>query len=520
MSKNEDLIYETKRRMLIKYPRFGSEIATSRIEFRDDLKYHTAATDGKNVYVDPNYFASLSEDDRLFLIAHEILHIKFMHPLRLKDKNGNMKDMEIWNEACDAIINANLERDGFTIRDGYVNRPESLNYTAEEFYEILLREKEEQRREQQNEGQQNQKDRQRSGEGQQGQDENHQSEGEGQRQQADNESEQQTEARENTAQNDNSGESENDQENINDTGEKTENGSQGTFSDDHSLWEEAFKEAQSKTREGENSSSRESDLEHGEKSKISEDVRRGEDTDIKFGVDERAEFSENRREKIERFKARKRATDRKIRGDSETINLGDVGEGTNGINWKLLIRKAIESNQTIWSQRRSIAENNYAYRLEENEAEEGAITEVMIDVSGSVQLDLVKAFLRELKPLLKESALKVGCINEKFWGMVDIKNERDINRFTIPKEARGASAWTEDWDLAVRSFSKDKRVNKIVFTDGWSRPENMPKKDLRGENVIWLVYGNENFKPCCGRVINVKETQIKKMHQQTDEICR
>ena len=216
MSKNEDLIYETKRRMLIKYPRFGSEIATSRIEFRDDLKYHTAATDGKNVYVDPNYFASLSEDDRLFLIAHEILHIKFMHPLRLKDKNGNMKDMGIWNEACDAIINANLERDGFTIRDGYVNRPESLNYTAEEFYEILVKEKED----------------------------------------------------------NNSGESENNQENINDTGEKTENGSQGTFSDDHSLWEEAFKEAQSKTQEGENSSSRESDLEHGEKSKISEDVRR------------------------------------------------------------------------------------------------------------------------------------------------------------------------------------------------------------------------------------------------------
>lgn len=439
MSKNEDLIYETKRRMLIKYPRFGSEIATSRIEFRDDLKYHTAATDGKNVYVDPNYFASLSEDDRLFLIAHEILHIKFMHPLRLKDKNGNMKDMEIWNEACDAIINANLERDGFTIRDGCVNRPESLNYTAEEFYEILVKKK---------------------------------------------------------------------------------IGSQGTFSDDHSLWEEAFKEAQSKTREGENSSSRESDLEPGEKSKISEDVRRGEDTDIKFGVDERAEFSENRREKIERFKARKRATDRKIRGDSETINLGDVGEGTNGINWKLLIRKAIESNQTIWSQRRSIAENNYAYRLEENEAEEGAITEVMIDVSASVQLDLVKAFLRELKPLLKESALKVGCFNEKFWGMVDIKNERDINRFTIPKGARGLSACTEDWDLAVRSFSKDKRVNKIVFTDGVPCPGNMPKKDLRGENVIWLVYGNENFKPCCGRVINVNETQIKRMHQQTDEICR
>ena len=66
MAVNTNLIYDTKRKMLVKYPRFGSEIATTNIEFKDDLKYHTAATDGKNIYVDPKYFASLSEDDRLF----------------------------------------------------------------------------------------------------------------------------------------------------------------------------------------------------------------------------------------------------------------------------------------------------------------------------------------------------------------------------------------------------------------------------------------------------------------------
>lgn len=418
MSKDMDLVYETKQKMLIKYPRFGSEIATSRIEFRDDLKYHTAATDGNNVYVDPNYFTSLSEDDRLFLIAHEILHIKFMHPLRLKDKKGNMRDIDIWNEACDAIINANLERDGFTIRKEYINRPEALNYTAEEFYDMLLREKK---------------------------------------------------------------------------GQRNENGDKETFCDDHGLWEEAFRQAQR------------------------------EDSNIKNGFDEKSEFSENRKEKIEKFKAKKSETERKIRGelkDSATINFGDIGKGTNEINWKLLIHKAIENNQTIWSQRRSIAENNYAYRLEENEQEEEAITEVMIDVSGSVKLELIKAFLRELKSLLKESKLKVGCFNAEFWGMVDVKNEHDIDNFTIPKEARGHAAWTEDMDLAVRSFSKDRKVNKIVFTDGGTVYSTMPRSDLKNENVIWLVYGYEKFRPCCGKVINVNEKQIKKIHQQTDEIYR
>lgn len=434
MDKIMDLIYETKQKMLIKYPRFGSEIATTRIELREDLKYHTAATDGKNVYIDPNYFVSLSEDDRLFIIAHEIMHIKFLHPSRLKDKNGNMRDMDVWNEACDAIINANLERDGFIIKKGFVNRPEALNYTAEEFYEILLKEKKD----------------------------------------------------------------------------------QGKFCDDHSLWEEAFKEDQSRIQKNEDSSSRNSSSEHEDKIEIPDDLKQGKGTEIKFGFDEKLEFRKNRQEKIERYKAKRDKTNRQIRTNSsdEKISLGNIGKETNGIDWKLLIRKAAENNQTVWSKRRSIAENNYAYRLEENEIDDASTTEVMIDVSGSVKLELVKAFLRELKTLLKQSNLKVGCFNAKFWGMVDIKKEEDIDNFSIPIAARGIAAWTEDWDLAVRSFSKDRTINKIVFTDGLPQPGNMPKDDLKKEDVIWLVYGNKDFNPCCGRVINVDEQQIKKMNKQ------
>ena len=41
----------------------------------------------------------------------------------------------------------------------------------------------------------------------------------------------------------------------------------------------------------------------------------------------------------------------------------------------------------------------------------------------------------------------------------------------------------------------------------------MPKEDLKRENVIWLVYGNKNFKPCCGKVININEKQLEQLHQ-------
>ena len=408
MSANTDLIYNVKRKMLAKYPRFGSEIAVANIEFKDNLKYHTAATDGKNIYVDPNYFASLSENDRLFTIAHEIMHIKFMHMFRLKDKSGVKRDPELWNIATDAIINANLERDGFTIKEGYVNMPEALDYSAEEFYQKLLQEKEKKEQEQEDE------------------------------QNSNNENSEQTENQ-----------------------ESDNNKSQG---DDHSLWEEAFKEQQNSGKKGQR---QDKNTQKQAQKQTQEQDQEQEEEQIDTDFDERGEFEDNRKEKREKFKSRREKTEKDIRNtDKGTIELGDIGKSKEEIDWKLLIRKEIEKSETIWSQRRSIAENNYAYRLEENDIEDDAETEVMIDVSGSVDLELVKSFLRQLKPLLQQSKLRVGCFNEQFWGMVDIKNVREIDNFTIPRGARGHSAWTEDWDLAVRSFTKKREINKIVFTDG------------------------------------------------------
>lgn len=490
MSANTDLIYDAKRKMLAKYPRFGSEIAVANIEFKDNLKYHTAATDGKNIYVDPNYFASLSENDRLFTIAHEIMHIKFMHMYRLKDKSGVKRDPELWNIATDAIINANLERDGFTIKEGYVNMPEALDYSAEEFYQKLLQEKEKKEQEQKNNQNQEQ--------------------GDGQEQEKDNQQENgQNQQQDNKQDNEQNQEQGKEQDNENSEQTENQNSDEGkSQGDDHSLWEEAFKQQQNSQKKGQKQDENSQKQEQGQ-----EQEQTGEEhTDIDF--DERGEFEDNRKEKREKFKSRREKTEKDIRStDKGTIELGDIGKSKEEIDWKVLLRREGEKTETIWSQRRSIAENNYAYRLEENDIEDEAETEVMIDVSGSVDLELVKSFLRQLKPLLEQSKLRVGCFNERFWGLVDIKNVRDIDNFNIPRGARGDSAWTEDWDLAVRSFTKKREINKIVFTDGYPCPGTMPKEDLKRENIIWLVYGNKDFKPCCGKVINITEKQLEQLHQ-------
>lgn len=482
MGISADMLYDVTRKMLVKYPRFGSEIADANIEFRDDLPFHTAATDGKNIYVDLNYFESLSEDDRLFTIAHEIMHIKFMHMYRLKDKDGKKRNLNLWNIATDAIINANLERDGFTIKEGYVNMPEALNYSAEEFYEILLKEKENQQKAQENQ-EQNQGDSGEQSQDNENKESNQNGKGgnqEGKQEQNENPSDGNSEGKK--------------------TGKENEQPShQG---DDHSLWEEAFRNQQ----QGQKADQKQEKDEAEKQKEIDEQPQ--------MTFDERGEFEDNRQEKRERFKARREKTKHDIRGmqEKESIKLGSIGESRENIDWKTLLRREVEKTETIWSQKRSIAENNYAYRLEENDIEDEAETEIMIDVSGSVNLDLVKAFLRQIKPILKQSKLKVGCFNERFWGLVDIKNERDIDNFTIPREARGSSAWTEDWDLAVRSFTKKKEINKIVFTDGYPCPGTMPKEDLKRENIIWLVYGNKAFNPCCGKVINITERQLEQLH--------
>lgn len=569
MEFDRKLLQKVKNLMMARYPRFGSEIASVNLEYKTDLKYHTAATDGKNIYFDPNYLASLSDDDKLFLIAHELMHIKFEHMFRITGRDGKMRDLSLWNQATDAIINANLERDGFKIKEGYVNMPGALNYSAEELYDKLLSEKK--AKEQQPQGNNGQgqsgqggqeQDSQQDGQeqdgqqGEQGKDGKQENQGQkGQQGEQDSsQNEQDNGSQSESGQNNNqpqqnkqgdgkssmpnfwkghngdqqgaqsqeqgqsnnsnqsgqsSGQHEQSQESQSSESQEGQSDSvQDGMMDDHSLWEEAFKQRLQGDTEEETSKD---ENKQSQSQKLSPDAKIPEFEEAKFN--EKTQFQENREER--RAQARrnmeKMRNNEMAKNDGAKIEFGEVGQAKPILDWKLLLRREVEKTETIWSQRRSIAENNYAYRLEENDVEDEAETEVMIDVSGSVSLEMVKAFLRQLKPLLRESKLKVGCFNERFWGMVEIKSERDIDNFKIPAEARGDARWTEDWDLAVRSFSKKREVNKIVFTDGIPCPGTMPKSDLKGVNVLWLVYRNRNFHPCCGKVIDIYEKDLQSM---------
>ena len=125
-----------KRKMLVKYPFFGSVIAS--VDYKESKDIPTAETDGKTIYYNPDFLEKISVEEQTFIFAHEVCHIAFNHIARSKEKKQRS-----WNIATDAVINQFLKKDGLKIVDGGIDIPDAINYDAEQLYEKLLNEQQE-----------------------------------------------------------------------------------------------------------------------------------------------------------------------------------------------------------------------------------------------------------------------------------------------------------------------------------------------------------------------------------------
>ena len=99
-----------------------------------DDRLRTASTDGRRVFVDVDFLASLDEEERLFLLAHEVWHCAL----------GNLKrqgerEAERWNFAIDHEVNALLIEQGFKMPADGVFYRDMVGKNAEEVYEWLER---------------------------------------------------------------------------------------------------------------------------------------------------------------------------------------------------------------------------------------------------------------------------------------------------------------------------------------------------------------------------------------------
>lgn len=96
----------------------------------------TCATDGINLFVNEEFFSSLTRDQRVTVLLHETWHVARLHMLR----RGN-RDPKIWNMACDYRINNDLHDEGRDIEsiNGLLGlRFNNPNLSEEEIYERLI----------------------------------------------------------------------------------------------------------------------------------------------------------------------------------------------------------------------------------------------------------------------------------------------------------------------------------------------------------------------------------------------
>lgn len=106
-------------------------------EFVENSSYESMATDGEHIYYNPTFTLSLTRDELIYVLCHEIGHDFREHGLR---RNG--RDPDMWNKACDHEINLEQNRlkVGKMPKKGLAD-PRFTGHAAEEIYHILMAEK-------------------------------------------------------------------------------------------------------------------------------------------------------------------------------------------------------------------------------------------------------------------------------------------------------------------------------------------------------------------------------------------
>ncbi|MDZ8092549.1 MAG: hypothetical protein RMZ42_11445 [Nostoc sp. DedQUE05] len=94
-----------------------------------------AATDGKDIFFNPEYLLSLPTPQQDGLLLHEVLHAALLHVLR-----RGVREAELWNIAADIVVNGIISQQSvFELPPGRLREPKLEHLSVEEIYELLLK---------------------------------------------------------------------------------------------------------------------------------------------------------------------------------------------------------------------------------------------------------------------------------------------------------------------------------------------------------------------------------------------
>ncbi|MCQ2467626.1 MAG: VWA-like domain-containing protein [Clostridia bacterium] len=138
-------IMNSKLRILIRSGFYG--LLLSHMKFGIDPTCDTAYTDGENIVFGTNFLDEISDPEIDFILMHEIMHVVLRHCNRTDNR-----DNYLFNVACDIVVNSNIllsehMNKAFITLDKYgesmheaPDGKEGYNYTAEQVYDMLIKE--------------------------------------------------------------------------------------------------------------------------------------------------------------------------------------------------------------------------------------------------------------------------------------------------------------------------------------------------------------------------------------------
>lgn len=112
-------------------PFFATLLLFARI--RETESIATAATDGRDIMVNPDYAARLSNTELDGLLAHEVMHCALNHVMRRQGR-----DAWLWNVAADIVVNGQLAAAGFSLPGNALHDAKLEKFAAEEVYSLLM----------------------------------------------------------------------------------------------------------------------------------------------------------------------------------------------------------------------------------------------------------------------------------------------------------------------------------------------------------------------------------------------
>lgn len=130
----ETAMSRARSALLLREPFFGW--LAMRLRLQADESCAQLWTDGKTIGFHPAFAATLPPDKLLGALAHEVLHLACGHHVR---RGG--RDVALWNEACDVVVNALLLEAGFRLPEGFVQRPALAGQSADAVYAVLRQER-------------------------------------------------------------------------------------------------------------------------------------------------------------------------------------------------------------------------------------------------------------------------------------------------------------------------------------------------------------------------------------------